>query len=111
MLRRQGWTVILAANGRLACEAFEREPFDLILMDIQMPEMDGLEATRWIRQSEREHNSLNPAAIVALTAHASQAQHDQCLAAGMDAVVTKPVSLPVLLNCIATVLARPRVSA
>jgi signal transduction histidine kinase/CheY-like chemotaxis protein len=106
MLRRQGWTVIIAANGRLACEAFERERFDLILMDVQMPEMDGLEATRWIRQQEREHNAGNPpSAVVALTAHASQAQRDQCLAAGMDGVVTKPVSLPVLLNCIAEVLA------
>jgi signal transduction histidine kinase/ActR/RegA family two-component response regulator len=111
MLRRQGWSVVIAGNGKLACEAFECRRFDLILMDIQMPEMDGLEATRWIRQRERECSCLGRVALVALTAHASGAQHDQCLAAGMDGVVTKPVNLPALLNCIATVLARPRVDA
>ena len=110
MLRRQGWTAILAGNGRLACEAWEREAFDLILMDIQMPEMDGLEATRWIRQRERDRKSPDPIPVVALTAHASQAQHDQCLAAGMDGVVTKPVSLSALVNCIGAVLAKRRVN-
>jgi signal transduction histidine kinase/ActR/RegA family two-component response regulator len=111
MLRRQGWTVMTADTGRSACEAFERETVDLILMDIQMPEMDGLEAARWIRQKERERGSQNPIAVVALTAHASRAQHDQCLAAGMDGVATKPVSLPALLECIAAVLAGRRVKA
>jgi two-component system, sensor histidine kinase len=104
LLRRRGWTVVLAGNGRLACEAFDRERFDLILMDVQMPEMDGLEAAHWIRQREREHHARDRVAIVALTAHASQAQHDQCLAAGMDGVATKPVTLPALLSCIAGVL-------
>jgi signal transduction histidine kinase/ActR/RegA family two-component response regulator len=111
MLRRQGWSVSLAANGRLACEAFERETWDLILMDVQMPEMDGLEAARWIRQIERERKSPDAVAMVALTAHASQAQRDQCLAAGMDDVVTKPVSVPALLSSIGRVLAGRRVSA
>ena len=106
MLRRQGWTAILAGNGKLACEVWEREAIDLILMDIQMPEMDGLEATRWIRQRERDRQSADRIPVVALTAHASQAQHDQCLAAGMDGVVTKPVSLRALVNCIAAVLAK-----
>jgi len=111
MLRRQGWTVSLAANGKLACEAFERETFDLILMDVQMPEMDGLEAARWIRQKEHETKTPRPVALVALTAHASQAQHDQCVAAGMDDVVTKPVSWVALRNAIGRVLAGGRVSA
>jgi signal transduction histidine kinase/ActR/RegA family two-component response regulator len=111
MLRRQKWTVRLAANGSLACEAFERETFDLILMDIQMPEMDGLEAARWIRQKERERQSPDPIAIVALTAHASRSERDQCLAAGMDAVVTKPLSLSALLGSIGRVLAGRHVSA
>jgi len=111
MLRRQGWSVLLAGNGRLACEAFAHQRFDLVLMDIQMPEMDGLEATRWIRQREGERGCADPVAIVALTAHASQAQHDQCLQAGMDGVVTKPISLPALLNCIAAVLAQRGVRA
>jgi signal transduction histidine kinase/ActR/RegA family two-component response regulator len=107
MLRRQGWSVTLAGDGRLACEAFACHSFDLILMDIQMPEMDGLEATRWIRQRQRECGCDHPVAVVALTAHASQAQRDQCIEAGMDGVVTKPVTLRALLDCIATVLAPP----
>jgi len=111
VLRRQGWTAILAGNGKLACDAWERELFDLILMDIQMPEMDGLEAARWIRQRERDRKSANPIPVIALTAHASQAQHEQCVAAGMDGVVTKPVSLPALLNCIGEVLAKRRATA
>jgi CheY-like chemotaxis protein len=110
MLRRRGWTVILAGNGRLACEAFEHDSFDLILMDVQMPEMDGLEATRWIRQREQEHGA-DPVAVVALTAHASQAQREQCLASGMDGVVTKPVNFTALANCISQVLAARRVRA
>jgi signal transduction histidine kinase/ActR/RegA family two-component response regulator len=104
MLRRQGWTVVAAGNGREACEQFGHEHFDLVLMDIQMPEMDGLEATRWIRQTERERHTADPIPIVALTAHTSPAQHAQCLAAGMDAVITKPVSLVALLRGIAAVL-------
>jgi len=108
LLRRQGWTVLLAGNGRLACEAWERGAFDLVLMDIQMPEMDGLEATRSIRQRERDLKCASPIPVVALTAHASQAQRDQCLAAGMDGVVTKPVSLSALLKCIGEVFAERR---
>ena len=104
MLRRQGWSVTLAANGKEACEYFIGEHFDLVLMDIQMPEMDGLEASRWIRQ--REGKSAKPVPIIALTAHASEAQRRQCLAAGMDAVITKPVNLPSLLGGIAAVLRR-----
>jgi signal transduction histidine kinase/ActR/RegA family two-component response regulator len=104
LLRRQGWPVTLASNGRLACEAFQCEVFDLVLMDVQMPEMDGLEATRWIRQRETECACGARVPIIALTAHASQAQHDQCLAAGMNGVVTKPVSLAALLKGIGAVL-------
>jgi signal transduction histidine kinase/ActR/RegA family two-component response regulator len=111
LLRRQGWTVVIAGNGRLACDAFGCQRFDLILMDVQMPEMDGLEATRWIRHRERECGCTSRIAVVALTAHASRAQHDQCLSAGMDGVVTKPVNLSTLLDCIASVLARPGVNA
>jgi CheY-like chemotaxis protein len=105
MLRRQGWSVVLAGTGKEACDWFVRDRFDVVLMDIQMPEMDGLAATRWIRQHEA--GLASPVAIVALTAHASEAQKAQCLAAGMNAVITKPVHLPALLSCIAGVLACP----
>ncbi len=111
LLRRQGWTVTLADNGKLACEALGSQLFDLVLMDVQMPEMDGLEATRWIRQREAESASRSRIPVVALTAHASHAQHDQCMEAGMDGVVTKPVNLAALLTSIAEVLARTGVKA
>jgi signal transduction histidine kinase/ActR/RegA family two-component response regulator len=110
MLRRQGWVVTLAANGKEACECFSGGRFDLVLMDVQMPEMDGLTATRWIRERQASRQSAEERIpIVALTAHASQVQHQQCLAAGMNAVITKPVNLPSLLHGIAAVL--PRSSA
>jgi signal transduction histidine kinase len=129
MLRRQGWTVTLAANGKEAYQRYLHEPFDLVLMDIQMPEVDGLEAARLIRQDEarransasgRESEYLGPAVrlahlrripIIALTAHASKPQHDQCLAEGMDAVITKPVNLPSLLRGIGAVLGFPSPAA
>ncbi len=98
MLRRQGWNITLAANGNEACEYFRRQEFDLILMDVQMPEMDGLEATRLIRQEELHRCSPVRTPILALTAHASGSQHEQCLAEGMDGVLTKPISLQVLLR-------------
>ncbi len=106
MLRRQGCTVTLAANGREAYERFQQESFDLILMDIQMPEIDGLAAARLIRHAEGGRGLPRRIPIIALTAHASESHRDQCLAEGMDGVITKPVSMPSLLEGIAAVLAR-----
>ncbi|MBZ5607998.1 MAG: response regulator [Acidobacteriia bacterium] len=103
ILRRQGWTVTVAANGEQAYRAFLEERYDLILMDVQMPEVDGLEAATVIRNEERRR-SLARTPILAVTAHASQAQHEQCLAHGMDAVVTKPLDLATLLLAIRSVL-------
>jgi signal transduction histidine kinase/ActR/RegA family two-component response regulator len=103
ILKRQGWTVALALNGEQALERFLLERFDAILMDIQMPKMDGLEATDKIRNQERQLE-LPRTPIIALTAHASQSQHRQCIAHGMDAVVTKPIDLTTLLDVIARVL-------
>jgi len=95
MLRRLSWTVTMAANGREAFERFLQEPFDLVLMDVQMPVMDGLEASRLIREMELKNGRRTP--IVALTAHAADSQKRQCLDQGMDGVITKPVSLQALL--------------
>ena len=103
MLKRQGWNVALAANGAEACRLFLEHSFDLVLMDVQMPEMDGLEAARRIRAEEiRRGQERTP--ILALTAHASKTQHDQCLANGMDSVTTKPVNMPDLLREIASLV-------
>jgi PAS domain S-box-containing protein len=89
MLEKWGHRVSIAANGRQAIAMFKRQPFDLVLMDVQMPEMDGLEATRAIRDHERGRGNHTP--IIALTAHAMKGDRDRCLAVGMDAYVTKPI--------------------
>jgi signal transduction histidine kinase/CheY-like chemotaxis protein len=100
MLRRQGWSITLAENGEQAYQRCLEAKFDVILMDVQMPEMDGFEATALIRQEESRRAATGDAQripIIALTAHASESQRDQCLAAGMDVVITKPVRLDKLL--------------
>ncbi len=88
-LRRLGYEVELADNGRTALDLAARKPFDLVLMDCQMPEMDGFAATRALRQREREQ-ALRRVPIVALTANALEGDREQCLAAGMDDYLTKP---------------------
>ena len=89
LLEKRGHRVMVAGNGREALEALEKENFDLILMDLQMPEMDGFEATATIRQKEAANGSHMP--IVALTAHAMKGDREKCLAAGMDGYLTKPI--------------------
>jgi len=89
MLEKLGHRVTPVENGRKAVEAVENGQFDVVLMDLQMPEMDGLEATATIRERERTTGRHVP--IVALTAHALQGDREHCLAAGMDAYVAKPI--------------------
>jgi signal transduction histidine kinase/CheY-like chemotaxis protein len=88
-LKRRGHAISVAANGQMAVELSGREPFDLILMDVQMPVMGGFEATRLIR--EREHGSGKRTPIFALTARAMKGDREQCLAAGMDTYLSKPL--------------------
>jgi CheY-like chemotaxis protein len=88
-LEQRGHKVVVAGNGREAVRAWEGQPFDVVLMDVQMPEMDGLEATGQIRAREKGQGRHTP--IVALTAHALQGDRERCLAAGMDAYLTKPI--------------------
>ncbi|MBK8166636.1 MAG: response regulator [bacterium] len=94
LLERRGHRVSVAANGRLGVEASAERAWDLILMDVQMPEMDGLAATRAIRRREEDGQTHVP--IVALTAHASTEDRQRCLAAGMDDYLTKPLRVPLL---------------
>ncbi|MEK7406225.1 MAG: two-component regulator propeller domain-containing protein, partial [Acidobacteriota bacterium] len=89
MLEKAGHQVTAARNGREALERFEQRTFDLILMDVQMPEMDGLEATRAIRSKENGTGGRIP--ILAMTAHAMQGDRERCLEAGMDGYISKPV--------------------
>jgi CheY-like chemotaxis protein len=102
LLEKEGHKLVLAANGREALAALDREPFDLVLMDIQMPEMDGLEATAIIRQREQGSGTHLP--IIALTAHAMKGDRERCLEAGMDEHVSKPVRQQELFQAIDAVI-------
>ena len=89
MLEKMGHQVVTANNGLEAIEVLEKEKVDLILMDVQMPEMDGFEATKIIKQKQRDAGEHTP--IVALTAHAMKGYRDRCLKAGMDDYLSKPI--------------------
>jgi len=89
VLERQGHTVVVAHNGREALARVQAERFDVVLMDIQMPEMDGLAATRAIREIESASGAHVP--IIGLTAHAMKGDRERCFAAGMDGYVSKPI--------------------
>ena len=94
LLEILGCTVTPACNGLAAVEAYRKDAFDLVLMDCQMPEMDGYEATRTIRQFETVQGRRTP--IVALTAHAMPGSRESSLAAGMDDQLTKPLTMAAL---------------
>jgi len=91
LLEKMGHIPIVAYNGQEALDAYESRPFDVVLMDVQMPVMDGLTATQMIRQSEARHPGRRRLPIMALTAYAMRGDRERCLAAGMDEYLTKPV--------------------
>ena len=95
ILTRMGCDVVLANNGLEAVDAFAAGPFDLVLMDIQMPEMGGIEATQAIREMERQQ-SRRPTPIIAVTANALKGDRQRYLDAGMDGYVSKPISVEAL---------------
>jgi CheY-like chemotaxis protein len=98
LLQQMGYRADLASNGIEAVESVARQPYDVVLMDVQMPEMDGLEASRRItakwKPTERPR-------IVAMTANAMQGDREECLAAGMDDYVTKPIRVDALVEALA----------
>jgi PAS domain S-box-containing protein len=98
LLERRGHSAAVAENGREALSAIEKHKFDLVLMDVQMPEMGGLEATRAIREKEKSTGGHLP--IVAMTAHAMQGDRERCLQAGMDAYLPKPLDPKVFLETV-----------
>ncbi len=98
MLEKRGYTVVVAGNGRAAIAALESDHFDVVLMDIQMPDMDGFEATAAIRAKERISGAHVP--IIAMTAHAMKTDEERCLAAGMDGYVAKPIRIQELLTAL-----------
>jgi two-component system sensor histidine kinase/response regulator len=89
LLEKRGYAVTVAGDGRAALAALEKQSFDLILMDVQMPEMDGFQATAAIRAKEQPGGRRQP--ILAMTAHALKSDQERCLASGMDGYVTKPI--------------------
>jgi CheY-like chemotaxis protein len=105
LLEKHGHTVTVTTNGREALAAFDRESFDVVLMDVQMPEMDGFEATSAIR--EREQSSGGHLPIIAMTAHAMRGDQERCLAAGMDAYIAKPIRSKDLIALLETFSAAP----
>jgi two-component system sensor histidine kinase/response regulator len=105
LLEKMGHCVAVANNGKEALDAVERETFDLVLMDVQMPEMGGLEATAAMRERERGAEGHLP--IIALTAHAMKGDRERCLEAGMDGYVGKPIRTQELAREIELVLGWP----
>jgi CheY-like chemotaxis protein/HPt (histidine-containing phosphotransfer) domain-containing protein len=105
ILEKLGNRVTVVDNGREALEAAQRNKFDLIAMDVQMPEMDGLEATKAIRSWEKTTGAYTP--IIALTAHAMTGDRERCLAAGMDGYTPKPIRIKELQKQIAQLIRQP----
>ena len=89
LLEQQRHCIVVANNGKEALEQLESSEFDVVLMDVQMPIMDGLEATRAIRKREKQHGGHVP--IIAMTAHAMKGDRERCIAAGMDQYLSKPI--------------------
>jgi CheY-like chemotaxis protein len=103
LLEKRGHRVVVVDNGKAALEALARARFDVVLMDVQMPVMDGLEATAAIRQQEQAHGGHLP--ILAMTAHAMKGDREMCLEAGMDGYVAKPIQPGELFAAIDRVVA------
>jgi PAS domain S-box-containing protein len=110
LLEKRGHRVVMTTNGREALEALAKDRFDLVLMDVQMPEMDGLQATVALREKEKEKGGGFHQPVIALTAYAMKGDQERCLAAGMDGYLTKPIGTQELDAILETYLAR-RISA
>jgi len=104
LLQQMGYRADIASNGIEAIESIERQPYDIVLMDVQMPEMDGLDAAREINR--RWPDGARPR-IVAMTANAMQGDREACIAAGMDDYVTKPIRVDALIEALAQAKPRP----
>ena len=100
LLEKRGHEVVMAANGREAVDTLQHENFDVVLMDVQMPEMDGFEATKFIRAREKETGGHVP--IIAMTAHAMKGDRERCLKLGMDAYISKPLHHAELFEVVET---------
>jgi two-component system sensor histidine kinase/response regulator len=102
LLQKQGHRVVVVGNGREAVNTLEDANWDIVLMDVQMPELDGFQATAVIREKERASGLHIP--IVAMTAHAMKGDKERCLAAGMDGYISKPIRAESLINVIEAIV-------
>lgn len=109
-LEREGHEVTMAGDGNIALQKFMADRFDVVLMDVHMPDVDGLQATRLIRQYERKH-ARKPTPIIALTASVMEEDRRAASQAGMDGFAVKPLDVPQLLNEMARVLSLSRAAA
>ncbi|RJP33860.1 MAG: response regulator [Candidatus Omnitrophota bacterium] len=105
-LEKGGYTVVVASDGEEALSLYQNQPFDLILMDVQMPNVDGFEATAIIREKEKNSGAHIP--IVAMTAHAMKGDCERCLSAGMDAYIAKPIKATELYETLDRLLHQPQ---
>jgi CheY-like chemotaxis protein len=103
LLEKRGYSVKVAGNGAGVLEALEKEQFDVVLMDIQMPGMDGIQATEAIRAKEKLTGAHVP--IIAMTAHALKGDEERCISAGMDRYISKPIRTSELYSTIENLLA------
>ncbi|HEY4709601.1 MAG TPA: response regulator [Candidatus Acidoferrales bacterium] len=110
LLEKRGHRVVVTSNGREALAALEKDSYDLVLMDVQMPKMDGIETTTALRKREKEKGKGIHQQVIALTAHAMKGDQERCLAAGMDGYLAKPIRAPELDAILATCVMR-RISA
>ena len=104
LLKRRGHDVIAVEDGLLAYEAFKEGTFDVVLMDIHMPVMDGLESTAKIRDYEASENSRPPTAIIAMTANNEQSDHEIYLKSGMNGIITKPLDIKTVVTQIREII-------
>src|ERR1700730_4808738 len=110
LLEKRGHRMVMTSDGRKALEALAKDRFDLVLMDVRMPEMDGIQATVALRENEKEKGDGFRQPVIALTAHAMKGDQERCLAAGMDGYLTKPIA-PQELDAILDMYVGRRISA
>ena len=104
LLIRRGHDIIAVENGLQAFEAFKEGSFDVVLMDIHMPVMDGLESTAKIREYEASETSRPPTAIIAMTANNEQSDHEIYLKSGMNGIITKPLDIKTVVSQIREII-------
>jgi len=110
LLEKRGHRVVMTANDARRLKRSQKDKFDLVLMDVQMPEMDGLQATSELRKKEKEKGDGIHQPVIALTAYAMKGDQERCLAAGMDGYLTKPIA-PQELDAVLEIYVARRVSA